>query len=128
MINKALTNRIFKIGYKNIHLPKSTKLHFSFICDKNNIISFGHNDGWKTHPLGQKYKCRYSATHAELSAILDFPYKYRTLYQYKMVNIRIKKDGTIGNAKPCIACIDMLKDFGLIDVYYTNNTGVLEKL
>lgn len=108
---------------EHVELPlsfDSSQLHFTYILSGSRIISWGHNKGNKTHPLAKKYGNRYSCIHSELDALL----KHRdTLRRCKVVNVRIKKDGSPGLSKPCPCCQKLLKDHGIKSVYYTTENG-----
>lgn len=42
-----------------------------------------------------------------------------------VINLRSRKNGTIGLSRPCDACMAFLKVSGIKKVVYTNNEGVL---
>lgn len=88
---------------------------------KGRVLGKGTNSYTRSHPLqkhftmlvGQPEKKVY--LHAELQAILKCKDKQiHTLYV-----ARALKDGTISLAKPCKACAQMLKSFGVQKVVYT---------
>ena len=108
-------------------LPKSSKLHFTYILYGKKVVAFGVNLSFKTHRLAHKYGCRFSAIHSELSAILNFPYPPAKLADCVLVNIRLNKAGHAVMAKPCQRCQQMLQDFHLTQVYYSDKDGHLRK-
>ena len=116
-------NNLIKLARKLIDLPRSEKKHFTFILRKNKIMSVGWNMSYKTHPLAARYNYKYSAIHSELNAILNFQLPYSTLCKYTILNIRLAKNGTIANSKPCIPCQNLLNDYGLNSVIYSTNEG-----
>lgn len=118
--------RLIKLSQKLIHLPKSGKLHFTYILRKKKIISMGVNVTFKTHPMAKKYQHRFFSQHSELNAILNFPFKYRTLCNYKIVNIRIRQDGSLASSKPCKACALLLKDMGFKKIFFSTNSTFSE--
>lgn len=61
-------------------------------------------------------------THAELCAILSVRNKSR-LKGATMVVFRRRKDGTLGNARPCKKCQDLLDSYGFIKFMYTTENG-----
>lgn len=90
------------------------------VSAKGKIIATGFNDYKKTHPL-QKYfsvkaglpEKRY-CTHAELQALLRCGTKQpKTLYVSRLL-----KDGSQGMARPCPACIEALRAFGVNTIVY----------
>lgn len=104
-------------------LPNSSKRHFTFILERNKIISVGWNDGFKTHPLAARYGHRYNGIHSELMAILHFKRPIADLQYYDFVNIRLKQNKSLGNSKPCRCCANMLKDFNVTHVMYSIDEG-----
>ena len=117
-------NLIIK-AYNLLDKPKKgigKQKHFSFILKRNKLICVGWNDTWKTTPLAKRYGYRFNCTHSELAAIRNFPKPNRFLTECRMVNIRIRKDGSLGMAKPCPICQSLLKDFGIKEVWYSSAT------
>lgn len=97
---------------------------------KHKIISSGCN-GYKTHPLQQKYnKYRFEADegkhciHAEADALLsliwrkDIDFSHVTIYVYRQY-----KNGELAIARPCESCMALIKSLGIRNIYYTNNGG-----
>lgn len=93
--------------------------HFTFIMKRASIICWGYNRAYQTHPLAKRFEHRFDAIHSELDAIRHFPYPLRELRNYTLLNIRIKKDGTLGNAEPCGHCKKMLRTFGVRKIYHS---------
>lgn len=107
----------------SLDMPTSSKKHFSFIVERNKIISYGWNNGYRTCPISARYGHRFSGIHSELAAIRNFPYPPVFLSQYRIVNLRVLSAGTLGLSKPCVYCQKMLFDFGISDIWYSTNTG-----
>jgi len=123
VISNKLIDKIFKFANDNIHLPVSEKKHFSFIVHRKKIIAYGYNQAWKTHRLAARFKHRFSCRHSELHCLINFPYPIEDLNKFKLVNIRLHKDGTIGASKPCQFCQQMLSEFNINKVYYSTGSG-----
>ena len=121
-------HKLVKLSHKMLDLPDVQNRHFSFILMKNNILSMGHNTGYKTHPLAKRYGHRFNAIHSELAAVKNFPYPPSLLGKCKIVNIRIMANGNLGMSKPCKHCSKLLQDFDLTNVWYTNKQGQFEKI
>lgn len=102
--------------------------HFSFIVERNKILSIGRNDPNKTHPMANKFGHRFNCIHSELSALVNFPRPNTHLKNCDIINIRVRSDDTIGISRPCNICAYMLRIFKLRNVYYTNRGGEFEKL
>ncbi len=117
IINKCIT--IAENLYK---IPNATKIHFSFLTYKSNILSIGWNDGWKTHTLAKKYGYRFDAIHSELNCIINYRRDKELLRKCTIVNIRINKFKQLRNSKPCHICNRLLTDTNISKViYYDNN-------
>lgn len=88
------------------------------------LISYGTNSYVKTHPLMKKYAPSFGRNrhrlyiHAELSALVRSKGRVAEL-----VVIRILRDGSYANAKPCSICEAALREAGVRKVYYTINSG-----
>ena len=100
----------------------------------NKVIATGCNT-YKTNPMQHKYnKLRFNkdcinngVVHAETALLLktkylDVDWSRVTIYVY-----RERKDGSLGLAKPCMACQIALEERGITEIYYTTDTGY-EKL
>lgn len=103
------------------------------------IISRGHNSN-KSHPLQKKYNRRYrnfnnstgkyihDSLHSEIDAITKIPYVIGKDIDWSKVKIfvyRISPGNELGYAcaKPCEACMAMIKDCGIRHIYFTDNEG-----
>lgn len=106
-----------------MELPIGGQLHFSFIMKKKKIISFGWNNAWKTDRIAAKFSHRFNCIHSELMAIRNFPYRINELCNFTLVNVRLRKTGTVALSKPCECCERMLDAFNVHEVYYTTNNG-----
>lgn len=122
MISTKILNKCVKLSRKLIDLPDSCQLHFSFLILKNRIISVGYNLSFKTHPLAKLYHHRFCSIHSELKCINNCLPKY--IHRCTLINVRIMKDGSLGMAKPCPKCEQLIRDFGIKDICYTNRNGI----
>ena len=85
--------------------------HSSIIYLHGNPISFGYNT--------ENYHAEEEAiSHAGMQ---DFS-------KHTIVNIRITPGGRIGIAKPCLACMEMLKKWKFRKVIYSTNKGTFEEI
>jgi len=102
------------------------------VVRKGQIISFGYNQ-YKSHPLQKKYNINRDRIHedaphyihAELAALTkaksilsDESIKDCEIYVY-----RIKKNGAVGLARPCAACMEGISKAGIGIVHYTTQNG-----
>jgi len=91
------------------------------IFEGKQIISFGFNTS-KTHPLQKSIAVKVKASkreclHAEVDAILKA--KKTDLSRATLLVIRIKKDGSLGIAKPCSVCSSLIKKVKIKKVIYS---------
>jgi tRNA(Arg) A34 adenosine deaminase TadA len=121
-MNEKLQSKLLKIAYANLELPQGRQKHFSFILKKKRIISFGWNNGWKTHPLSKEYGHRFDSLHAEVMAVNNVPYGI-DLAECKLVNVRIIPSGFIGLSHPCFHCRKLIHDLKFKEVYYSSPKG-----
>ena len=97
---------------------------------KGYILSVGFNST-KTHPIQKIYnKERYigdyspHSLHAEIAALClirnrnDIDWSSVELYIY-----RENKKAEPRMSKPCASCMAMIKDLGIVDVYYSTDNG-----
>ena len=99
--------------------------HFSFIYDKNKLLSIGINSP-KTHPLNLKYnylnkqKNKIShivGTHSEMSAVIKLGFDCEDLI---LVNTRINRKNEIDYSFPCNGCMEMIKELKFSKIFYTS--------
>ncbi len=114
---------LIKHAQKHVDLPQeyaANQCHFTYIMNGSKIVSWGYNKTKKTHPMAKKYGHLFECIHSELDALI---HARHDLTKCKVVNVRIKKDGSPGLSKPCPQCQEMLKDHGIEYVYYTTDDG-----
>jgi tRNA(Arg) A34 adenosine deaminase TadA len=97
---------------------------------RNSIISFGVNR-MKTDPMQAKYAknkdCIYM--HAEIHAIKNALKKVEVddLRKADLYVLRVRnEDGKRAMAKPCDGCMRAIAEFGIRNVYFTNERGNAE--
>ena len=104
---------------------------FSFVFDRNKLISVGTNNmlstSYKAYKIGKQFKVRrllaFPFRHAELDAISKLIGKHYISGREKIVVVRLGKKNQPLLAKPCTACQELLGAFNLNRVWYTNNQG-----
>jgi len=111
--------------YRSDH-PLRT-FHTTFIIKNKRIMSIGINNP-KTHPrtLLYNYHEGQYGTHSELSAVIKLGYE--DCSELTFVNVRLLKDLTVVNSKPCQGCLDMMNQLDYNEFYYTTNDGKFETL
>jgi deoxycytidylate deaminase len=98
------------------------------------ILSVGVN-GRKSHPLQQKYnrarKYNHSRhlLHAELDAIIKGKAHTTRFDNASMYVYRVMKSGMqSGMCRPCVGCMEALRDFGIKRVIYTTPDGIADEM
>lgn len=97
----------------------------AIILLKGRPVSFGFNNGIKTHPKASKYT-EYPTLHAEMSAI--FKVKNKDILRYcTLVVYREDRMGNLAMSRPCVACQQLIKECGIKKVVYTTKDGWIEE-
>lgn len=83
---------------------------------RNKIVAQGWNQP-KSHTLSNSYN---KHRHAEFDAIMKSRENLRncSIYVY-----RETKDGSLGNSRPCIYCLELLRKYGINKMYFTSEHG-----
>lgn len=129
-------NKIIEVSYAliNKHNADLRCRHFSFILDRNRIISIGFNSP-KTHPKNLKYNyvnklkeniSNIVGTHSELNAVIRLGEE--DCSGLTLVNTRINRNNDLDYSAPCSGCQDMINQLEFSNIYYTNSQGKFEKL
>ena len=96
--------------------------HVAFIMKNKNVLCVGWNKG-KSHPAiyNHPYRSMCNNIHAELDAVIK--YGRTDCSDYTLVVMRVRKDGTLGNSKPCLGCQHVMQQVGFKSVYYSDGAG-----
>lgn len=95
------------------------------------ILSTGYNSK-KTRPLQHKYniyrhfkdyKTSIALGHAEINALSRLIGKEIKWDRVSIFVYRELKDGSVVCARPCEACMKLIRDLGIKEIYYTNEFG-----
>lgn len=109
------------------------------IAYKHSVIGTGNN-GNKSHPMQKEYNRKFrdfdvesgqyihDAIHAEIAAINSIQYTIGISVDWSKVKVFVYricngKEFGYGNAKPCPACMNAIKELGIRKVYYTDDDG-----
>jgi deoxycytidylate deaminase len=122
-------NKIIEITYALIskHNADLRCRHFSFILDRNKIVSIGMNNS-KTHPMNLKYNyinkinekiSEIVGTHSELNAVIRFGEE--DCSNLTLVNTRINRNNLLDHSAPCCGCSDMIRQLNFKNVYHTDS-------
>ena len=129
-------NKIIEVSYAliNKHNADLRCRHFSFILDRNRIISIGWNS-LKTHPLNLKYNyvnklkeniSNIVGTHSELNAVIRLGEE--DCSGLTLINTRINRNNELDYSAPCHGCIDMINQLNFKNIYYSNSLGKFERM
>ena len=101
---------------------------------KHKVISSGCNS-YVTNPLQKRYnRFRFDtdatlhSKHAELDCLLaiinrrDIDFSRVSLYIYRQY-----KSGEPGMARPCESCLNLIRDLGIRNVYYTGDNSYINE-
>jgi deoxycytidylate deaminase len=127
-MNKNLLEKILDISKKLKDVPSGTNRHFSFIIDKNRILSLGWNDYYCSNRIAYDNGHVHGGIHSEFSAYVRYRGDFGRLRRCIMVNTRINSLDKIGMSKPCTVCQKFIEKVGFRKVYYTNILGQWEIL
>lgn len=109
------------------------------VAYKGKIISTGVNS-LKSHPFQKKWSRNSESIflHAENNAIHkavknEYLSPDFTLEGYDLYVMRMKKDGPdssfrMGLARPCEGCQRCIAEFGIRNIFYTTNEGIIDYL
>ena len=126
---------------KNIAM-KSTYHHQKIGCIavfNNKLIAQGFNQE-KTHPIQKRYNAyrdnqedvldALPKLHAEITCLnqlagKNIPYNKVKIYIYRIKINKIDKNNifSVGMARPCPACMEYIKSFGIKNIYFSTNEG-----
>lgn len=127
-MNLSTQNKLIEFAIADAPNIEHNFKHFTFILERNKILSVGKNNPEKTHPLALKFGHRFNCIHSELAAIVNFPRPNIYLRACTLVNVRVGVNGDIRISKPCHVCQYMLAAFNITDIYYTNRNGNFERM
>ncbi len=94
------------------------------LFDKKRRVLAVESNSYKTHPLVLGFS-EYPTLHAEMNCLV-----HNGLDNSENCDImvaRIRKDNSLGLAKPCPSCEAALRYAGIHKVYYTTNEGGIQE-
>jgi deoxycytidylate deaminase len=116
-------NKFIDLAYKQSE--KSGHKHFKHGCvivKDNQIVSRGYNDK-RIEPKLRKYGYTYLYHHSESYAVI----KAERINLENSTAFVVRKTPTkLGNSKPCICCVSLMREAGVKDVFYSNSKGQIE--
>ena len=130
--------RIDKINYyldiAESVLERSTCIRRCFgavIVKNDEIISTGYNS-YKTRPLQHRYNIyrnfkNYESSipsqHAEIGALSHLIGKEIDWSNVSIFTYRELKNGKRACSRPCVACMSLIKDLGIKNIYFIDENG-----
>lgn len=128
-MNQSSVNKYFSLAKNASKFSDFPKYQIgAILVYKNKIISIGWNIT-KENPLQKKYNeyrgfdtdTYKNCLHAEMMCIvkarkLDIDWSKVSIFVYREF-----KNGNLALAKPCLACMQAIKDCGIKNIYYTGN-------
>lgn len=120
-----MTPPVLKLAVKEAQTPRNAKHWLGAVTFNGpKIISSGRNDKRYAHNLHPKFKKAVDSFCAEKAAVLNA----RTdLRRASLLVVRVKRDGSLGMAKPCPSCILYLDYVGIKSVFYSTSDGEILK-
>lgn len=87
--------------------------HAAVVLAGSRVLAFGYN---------------HDGLHAEKAALKRVKPSYRKHGGLVVISIRLKRDGTLGNSKPCQECQGYMERNGVVSVYYTDDKGKQQEM
>lgn len=122
-----LLNKSIELA-KSIHNPHLQEYNvYAFIYNKNRLLAIGHNDmlndNNKALYFGNRFNIeqfkKFPKKHAEIDAISKLWGKRTIDGSETLITIRLKKDYSVGNAKPCNNCMVVIDALGITKLEWT---------
>lgn len=123
MLTPKIEQRLRGLVSKHWDRPIGRSRHFSFLLDKNRVVSVGWNLSFKTHPIAKKFGTRFESLHSEAVAIIGFGGEVEELKKLWLINLRFNKVGELCMSAPCKKCTKMLRFFGIERAVYSGEDG-----
>lgn len=97
--------------------------HIAFLIKSGKIVHIGTNSR-KSHPKIQNYPYisnQSTRLHAELSVCIKSGKE--NLSNYKMIVLRVNRNGKLANSRPCVGCQGVIKQFNIDEVWHSDSSG-----
>lgn len=128
-----ILDKIIKRAYKNWKPhPLIRCYHYAAAFDNNKMIAFAGNNpinfSAKAFRMGEKFNIstykEFPFVHAESHLVSKLLDRYNSIdTNWKIVVLRINREGKILLSKPCVNCQKILDALNLNQIYYSNNDG-----
>ena len=94
----------------------------AILFDKKGRVVRSATNSYKSHPRLLNYSS-YPFLHAESACVLK--QGLDNCDSLSLMVVRVLRDGTFADAKPCASCQKLLLDTGVNKVYYSDNKGII---
>jgi deoxycytidylate deaminase len=127
-MNAKLSERLIKLAKaicpSNYELRSS---HVAFLLRRSKIVKIGWNKK-KSSPknLDFPYHDGTVGIHAEMDVVVK--QGMEDLSSYKMVVIRVDRNGNVSNSCPCVGCRGVIEQFNVGEVWYSDKNGKVVKM
>ncbi len=129
----ARDNRFLHIAEKESKQSDHYKFRIGCVIAKGRKhLASGYNTLTKTHPLQHHYASLVGKPdaiylHAEMAAIVEARSKGIDLTGSSAYVFRRGLAGDVRMCRPCIVCMEALKDFGVNTIIYTTDVGIAKE-
>ena len=111
----AKADRMATLAEKVVELDRFRHNVIAIVEKGGNILAVGFNNMEKTHPV--YFQGEYSlGIHAEYDALRQV--KFQDLSNASLYVFRFKRDGELGESKPCEHCQKEIEESGIGKVFY----------
>lgn len=106
----------------------------SVLVSNHHIIGSGHNSSTKCHRVQAEIdQKRYGVfcegkVHAEIDTLIPFLKRKSNLSNATLYIYREKCDGSIGMARPCAGCMEIIKQCGIKKIAYSTDDGYAKEI
>ena len=127
-ILRSLINQ--SIRAKSI-LQTGRAFHATIALKGSKVIAIGYNNYTRLHPYARfgKYASYKTVNynhviglHSEITCIKQILFR-DDYHKITIVNLRIDNNNKVANAKPCVNCQRVLKQFNFKHIFYTDEQG-----
>lgn len=125
MVKTKFQNKLIQLAKQYVHKcdPFNKSLHTTIICHKEFPIVYGINQEYAHRPACIGYMHR--SQHSEFDAVRRFKRNnlIGKLEECDVYNVRVARDGSVKNSRPCVRCQNLLGKVSPRRIYYTNEEG-----
>lgn len=126
---RKLFEQAKRIALQNLHkhplYEEGRKLHFSFVVQRRQILEWGCNMLHEP-PIHMGYIQRINGAEPKLHSELVAYRRAKGIMKnrtFRLINIRLNRQGEIRLSKPCVCCYEILKTLGCSEFCYSTENG-----